>query len=114
MSDPRRLLSAALEDGSGPEFARRAAAHARQIRRVRRIGLAGATATALGAVLLIDRPGPVAPASPPPAPAVHASYEKMSDAELMERLRDQPVLVLKDGRGVSGVVFLEAGSRAGL
>lgn len=116
MNERDKLLAAALDDGSGAEFARRAAAHARRRRLAPQLLLAGATAMAICAAVLLSPP----PANTPPdarrpaAGTVDASYEAMSDRELLEKLGDRPVLVLREQGGISGVVFLPSAGKSGL
>ncbi len=108
--DPRaRLLAETLHgdwcDGPMAAIARRAAAHARWRRRVRRGSLALTTAAVLGAaVFLIPRHSP--PLSSTLVPIVPRGYEIISDDELLARLRDRPLLVLPRENGTKTVMLL--------
>jgi hypothetical protein len=111
MNNKERLLTETFADEAGARFAQLAAAQARRRRALRQTGLAAATlALALVAGLLF---------SPRPRldPAVgiaksrmfsRANVEIISDQELLAQLKDQPILVLKDRTGITGVVFLSA------
>lgn len=109
MRDPR--LFTALEDDTGPDLARQAAAHARA-RRHRRRTLAGAAigAVAILAFLRIDRSAAVDthPGQAISGTVATAPYEILSDEELVRYLADEPVLLLKEHGKVSAVVFLSA------
>lgn len=109
MNKREHLIAATLGDGDGEAAARTAARHARRRRTVKQAGLAGGLACALAALFVLNRPpetqitpAPVATVPAVPAPVV----EIISDQELLAQLRDQPVLVLKDQTGITGVVFL--------
>lgn len=106
MNKREHLIAATLGDGDGEAAARTAARHARHRRTVKQAGLAGGLACALAALFVLSRPPETqiapAPVATVPAPVV----EIISDQELLAQLRDQPVLVLKDQTGITGVVFL--------
>jgi hypothetical protein len=104
MNKKEQLLAETLGDGEGESFAGIAAAHARRRRAVKRYSLPVAAAVATLAIFFVtDQPPfesqPVARAS---APAV----EIISDEELLAQLRGDAVLILKGGKGITGVVFL--------
>jgi hypothetical protein len=104
MTDHDDLLAETLGDGDGANFARRAAAHTRRRRTVSKLALAGVAATAVVvAVLGFLRPSPESPVS---VKAVQSTVEIISDEELLAELKNESVLILKNGTGISGIVFL--------
>lgn len=104
MNKKERLITETFGDGHGQSFARAAAAHARRRHAVRQLSVAAAAAAAAIAVLIaIQRPA-IEPQSAAIASA--PAYEIISDDELLANLRDQPVLILKDHTGITGVIFL--------
>ncbi|MBI4623548.1 MAG: hypothetical protein HY736_10070 [Verrucomicrobia bacterium] len=112
--DPRAKLLAETLQGdwaNGPvsAMARRAAAHARQHRRVRhRLAAAGAT-VGLALVLFLFAPRTSAPPphvrAPEPVPLARG-YDIISDDELVALLRDRPLLVLPQENGAKTIVLL--------
>ena len=110
MNKREQLLADALGENRGEDFARLAAARLRRRRTVRQVGAIAAVAGVAAAAFLF-RPQPVAPhiemLTTGPAPAV----EIISDQELLAQLKDQPVLILKDDNRITGVVFLDAGTK---
>lgn len=122
--DPRtRLVAEAFHDdwASGPAsaFARSAAAHVRRRRALRRALLAGGAGALLLAAILAgnrDRPAasvnlaakPSREITAPPAllSVVSPAFEIISDDELMQQLRDRPVLVLPRPNGTREFVLL--------
>jgi hypothetical protein len=105
MNKREHLLTETLVPGDGEAFARRAAAHARHRRSARQAGLVAGVACVLAAALILNRPPAVQ--TPVVAPAAKtAAFEIMSDQELLTQLKDQPVLLLKDQTGITGVIFL--------
>lgn len=106
MNKREHLLAETLGDNEGASFARAAAAHARRHRMGKQAGLAAGVSCALVAALVLTRP----PTAQPPAVAdAHTPapvLEIISDQELLAQLKDQPVLILKDQTGITGVVFL--------
>ena len=110
MTDQDDLLAKTLGDGDGANFARRAAAHTRRRRAVTKVGLAGVTATAFVVTVLgFLRPSPESPVS---VKAAQPSVEIISDAELLAELKNESVLVLKNGEDISGIVFLADSARS--
>jgi hypothetical protein len=110
MNKKNQLLAETLGDGDGESFAGIAAAHARRRHAVKRYTLpAVALAAMVGALTAIHQPSSK---SQPTARASLPSLEIISDEELLAQLRDEPVLILKDGAGITGVVFLADSSGA--
>lgn len=110
---PREKLLAELFQGDWAEgpaggFARAAAAHARRRRRLRR-GLTGAGAVAAVASLLVF--GSIRRGGPGAEPLSHsartATYDVISDEELLTRMHDRPVLVLPQQDGTKKIVLLD-------
>jgi len=99
-----KLVTEALGDGDGELYARLAAAHARRRRGIRRLSVAAAASLTAIAALFVARQPASQPAAfaLPPSPSV----EIISDEELLVQLKGQPVLLLKDQTGITGVVFL--------
>jgi len=110
MNKKDQLLADTLGD-NGEHFARLAAAHARRRRVTRRAGLAASLAGAVAAVLVLTRPPDTntTVVHPPKKPA--PSFEIISDDELLAQLKDQPVLILKDDTGITGIVFLATNAK---
>lgn len=95
--------------GEAEGFARRAAAHARRRRGIRRIVIASAGMAAVAVALLValsQRPAPTLTVSAPSRVAAPA-YEIISDEELLFQLRDQPLLVVRRENGAREFVLLE-------
>jgi hypothetical protein len=105
-----QLLADALGENRGADFARLAAARVRRRRTTRQVGVIAGAACVVAAAFIF-RPQPVAPHSEirttGPAPAL----EIMSDQDLLVQLKDQPVLILRDDNRITGVVFLDAGTK---
>ena len=113
MNDPRsehtKLVTAAFHgdwvDGDAAMFARKAAAHARgRVLRRRLVATAAATATLVLWGVLTTRHAVVVPTAPAISPRVASSpavhrYQIITDAELLDELRDRPVLALKTESG---------------
>jgi hypothetical protein len=115
MNEPDKLLAAALDDGSGAEFARHAAAHARRRRFARQLVLGGMTAAVASAWMLVAQRSGAPPSDRAPETGVaRAPYEAMSDRELLEKLADHPVLLLREHGEISAVVFLPTKEKTGL
>jgi hypothetical protein len=111
MNKKDQLLAETLGDGDGESFAGIAAAHARRRLTVKRYSLPAIVLVAMVTALTATRQ----PTSKSQPAAVHApvpSLEIISDEELLAQLRDEPVLILKDGAGIAGVVFLADSSGA--
>lgn len=110
MNRREQLLDDTLGENPGAQFARLAAARVRRRRLARQIGV-GASAACLLAAAFTFRPQPAGPhkevAGTAPAPVL----EIMSDQELLAQLKDQPVIILRDGHRITGVVFAEAGTK---
>jgi len=114
MNKREHLLAETLGDDEGASFARAAAAHARRRRAGKQAGIVAGISCALAVAFVLSR-RPAAPPSPAvvahtPAPIV----EIISDQELLAQLKNQPVLILKDRTGITGVVFLAKGSEGKL
>lgn len=98
--------------GAPAAFARAAAAHARNRRRMRQGIAATVGGIAMAAVCLAVWPRratplpPVAPSMVPP-PVAARGYEIISDDELLAQLRDHPVLVVKRTNGTKEITLLE-------
>ena len=110
-SDERtRLLAETLHgewaDGPAAAMARRAAVHARRRRTLRRAATAAAIAATVVAVFLFAQ-RPAAPLPATPGTVAKASYEIISDDELLTALHDQPLLVLPQENGAKKIVLLE-------
>ena len=116
--DPRARLVAETfhEDWTGGPaalFARRAAAHARTRRAVRRALVAGGAVAGLAFVFFFSTRR--TPFVPPPAPVVSAAplapkapaYEIISDAELATLLGERPLLILPLQGGAKKFVLLD-------
>jgi hypothetical protein len=111
MNKREQLLVDALGENQGGQFARAAAAQVRRRRAARQVvAIAGVTFLLAAAFVL----RPEAPSAPPagvatatPAPTV----EIMSDEDLLAQLQGQPVLILKDDTRITGVVFLDTGTK---
>lgn len=106
MNKREHLLDDTFGDNEGASFARAAAAQARRRRAGKQAGLAVGVTCALAVAFVVTRP-PAAQSTPTviahtPAPI----FEIISDQELLAQLQDQPVLILKDQSGITGVVFL--------
>lgn len=114
MNKREHLLAETLGDNEGASFARAAAAHARRRRIGKQAGLAAGVSCALAAAFVLTRP----PAAQPPPVAIARApapmLEIISDQELLAQLKDQPVLILKDQTGITGVVFLANDSESKL
>ncbi|HEX2861781.1 MAG TPA: hypothetical protein VHN79_09075 [Lacunisphaera sp.] len=107
MTRRERLLAETLAPPEGEAFARQAAAHARRRQLVKRTGIVAGVAGALAAVLVaLPRPTASPPTPVTAAPAQAPVLEVMTDGELLALLQDQPVLILRDPKGITGVVFL--------
>jgi hypothetical protein len=112
MNRKEQLLAETI-GADGAEFARLAATHVRRRRALRRaVGTVAAIVGALAVGLFVNwqaRPLPVKmdPVTHAPAPAL----EIISDQELEAQLKGQSVLILKDGNRITGVVFLDAGTK---
>ena len=122
--DPHtRLIAEAFHDdwasGQASAFARAAAAHARRRRALRRsLLVSGAVAVVLAALLAVSRERtpesvefaakPFRTITSPPAllSVVSPAFEIISDEELMQQLRDRPVLILPQPNGTREFVLL--------
>jgi hypothetical protein len=109
--DRTRLLAEMLHGDwtSGPaaEMARRAAAHARLRRTVRRSAVAAGVVAAIAVTLFFSPRRPaLAPASVVTT-AAKPAYEIISDEELLATLRDRPLLVLPQENGTKKIVLLD-------
>jgi hypothetical protein len=111
-----RLLAETLEGewtaGPAATMARRAAAHARRRRTIRRASVVLTSGALIATLLMVSRraPAPVAPlpARVAMAPAVAPlGYEIISDEELLATLRDRPLLVLPQENGAKKIVVLD-------
>lgn len=108
MNKREQLLTETLGEGGGEPFARLAAAHARRRRAARQLGAIAGLAGVLTAGFVVW------PAPPSGLPREQAAADRtpvleiISDEELVNQLKDQPVMLLKDGQRVTGVVFLDA------
>lgn len=99
--------------GAPAAFARAAAAHARRRRRVRQALLTATAGVALVVVgfavwprsAVLPPSGGMPPTKPPPVAA--RTYEIISDDELLARLQDQPLLVVKRANGTKEITLLE-------
>src|SRR5687767_5947297 len=113
-----RLLAETFHEnwasGAAAQFARAAAAHARNRRRSRKAIhiAAGAALLALGFFAARERSQPratVAHARPAAvATAAPRGYEIISDDELLAQLRDRPVLAVQRPNGTREIVVLES------
>jgi hypothetical protein len=104
MNEKHKLLAEILGDGDGGKFACIAAAHTRRRREAKKLG-----ATVLGAATVIVALMATRQATPELPSLVRASplsVEIISDEELLAQLKHESVLILKDRRGISGIVFL--------
>lgn len=109
MNNKERLLAETLADEDGARFAQAAAAHARRRRAIRQMGLAAATLALVlvaGVLLAPKPPSKTVTGIVQRGPFSRANVEIISDQELLAQLKDEPVLLLKDGSGITGVVFL--------
>jgi hypothetical protein len=107
MNKREHLLAETLGVDEGASFALVAAARARRRRMGKQAARAAGVSCAVAAALLILIRPPAA--HPPPATLVHSPapiLEIISDQELLAQLKDQPVLILKDRTGITGIVFL--------
>lgn len=113
--DPKNQLLAETfhgdwETGAPAHFARRAAAHARRQRLVRRSLAGGGVAAllALGVFAFRSHPAPHASAvvARASAPANSRGYEIISDEQLVAQLRDREVMVVKNSDGTQRVIVL--------
>jgi hypothetical protein len=94
-------------DGPAGEFARTAAALARRRRGNRRAFAATGIAAGIAAVLISIHQRP-APTPEPAAPAkIAPAYEIISDDELLARLPDRSLLVLRRENGSREFVLLD-------
>jgi hypothetical protein len=102
------------ESGATAQFARAAAAHARNRRRARHATatLAGLAVLACGLFVARDRFAPrvvIAQAQRSPVAATPTrGYEVISDDELLAQLRDRPVLAVQKPNGTREIVVLES------
>jgi hypothetical protein len=97
------LIADTFTGESGEEFALLAAAHVRRRSTVRRAAFAAVLIVAISMTIVVTRQARTVPVTVLP-PAL--SFEVISDDELVAQLKDQPVLLLKDGSGIREVVFL--------
>jgi hypothetical protein len=111
--DRTRLLAETLEGewatGPAAAMARRAAAHARGRRRLRRASLTCALVAVFSGLFFL-RQHTLAPATAPAATVVTAprpAYEIISDEELLATLKDRPLLVLPQENGPQKIVVLD-------
>lgn len=119
MSNPHdrdeKLLAGAFHDdwigGSAAEFARAAAALARRRRTLRRaMAVTTVAAAAIAAVFVALRPPP-ASLTPAPDPTTvttlpRPAYELISDDELLSRVHDLPMLVVRKPDGTKQITLL--------
>jgi alpha-beta hydrolase superfamily lysophospholipase len=109
MNKREHLITESLGDGNGANFARAAAAHIRRRRATKQAGLAASLGGALAAAFVLtggpETPDPTGPIAS--APAATPILEILSDQELLALFKDQPVLVLKDETGITGVILLK-------
>lgn len=108
MNDREQLVTDTLDHREGEAFARIAAAHARRRRAMKQAGLA--TSLIVATLLVFTRQPPqsvpvIADTTPaiPPKPV----FEILSDQELIAQFKGQPVMFLKDGASITGIVFLD-------
>lgn len=74
--------------------------------------LLSAAAAACAAVALFSLSPGTSPDAGPAARSTPPPYEAMSDRELLEKLGEHPVLVLRERGEISGIVFLPATSKS--
>lgn len=110
MNKREQLLADALGENRGEDFARVAAARVRRQRVARQLGAAAGVACLLAAAFTF-RPQPAVPQNDMAVAAPSPTLEIISDQELLAQLKDQPVLILKDDNRITGVVFLDAGTK---
>jgi hypothetical protein len=110
MNKREQLLADALGENRGEDFARLAAARVRRRRAARQLG-AVARVVCLLASAFTFRSQPAAS----PTEVVDTTHipamEIMSDQELLAQLKDQPVLIIRDDNRITGVVFLDTGTK---
>src|SRR5687768_4640782 len=112
--DEARLIADIFHDdwdeGAPAQFARAAAAHARQHKRKRRALVAGGASVAVlavAAVAFFPRPHPTAPVTHSPRePKITRGYEIASDAELFAALSDRTVVMVKRRDGTNEFVLI--------
>lgn len=104
MNKKAQLLADTL--GNGEEAARAAAAFARRRRAAKQAGFATGLAAAVVAILFVARQSIPSSSVIVNVPAPTPAFEIISDQELLTQLKDQPVLLLKEGSRITGVVFL--------
>jgi hypothetical protein len=110
MNRKEQLLNETLGENHGEQFARLAASRVRGRRLARHLGAAAGVACLMAAAFTF-RPQPLVPHTEVPIPSPAPVMEIMSDQELLAQLKDQPVLILKDDNRITGVVFLDAGTK---
>jgi len=86
-------------------MAKRAAAHARRRRALKRASLTLTVAAAMIAAIAVGRRARL-PSAFAPAPIAPAAYEVISDDELVALLHDRPLLVLPQENGAKKIVLL--------
>lgn len=106
-----QLLADTLGGAQGEDFARQAAAMVRRRRRMRQFGVVAGAAGLLAAVAFVSRPQPSAPPGEVVTARPKPVIEIITDQELLAQLKDQPVLILKDDNRITGVVFLDTGTK---
>ncbi|MFA6134873.1 MAG: hypothetical protein WC869_12730 [Phycisphaerae bacterium] len=109
MNKKEQLIADTL--GNGEKFALAAAAYARR-RANRQAGLIAVLGLVVAATFLVSQQSPPKPAIMASPSAPKPVFEIISDQELLAQLKDQPILVLKDQTGITGIVFL-AGNETG-
>ena len=106
MNRREHLIAETFIGKDGEHFACIAARHARRRRFVKRAGLISGVVCAITTTFVLTRPPPIQTPLAPVATNLSPVVEIISDQELLAQLKGQPVLVLKDESGITGIVFL--------
>lgn len=112
MNKKEKLIADTL--GNGEQAALAAAAHARRHRATKHAGLVAGLVAAVVVILFVARQPIAQPSIAVTQSTAKPVFEIISDQELLAQLKDQPILVLKDRTGITGIVFLADKARTRL